>query len=272
MNGYTYKDAGVDLSKVLDLHDKLREILSPSSEKTVLGPGHYSGVVKVGDLYLGLHTDGVGTKVQLALQYQNFEPVGVDCVAMNVNDLVSLGLTPVAIVDYIAMESPSDTLIEGIARGLRMAAKEADVDVVGGETAIMPGVIKGFDLSCSALGVSTSLKSGSEVAPGDLIIAMESNGLHSNGFTLVRSLLEKGTLKVDPVELLKPTFIYVKPVLESLPYIKGVAHVTGGSFSKLRRITRHRLNLSIEQTQDIFIKIEKAGYPTKRCIESSIWE
>jgi phosphoribosylformylglycinamidine cyclo-ligase len=256
-----YADVGVDLDEVAKLHGIIRNLMSPEKTITVLGPGHYAGVIRLDDIYLGLHTDGVGTKVQLGLSYGITEPLGIDCVAMNVNDLISLGLKPLALVDYIAMESPMEEPLDGIIRGLKAGAAESDVDIVGGETAIMPGVIKGMDLSCSALGASKVLKTGRDVRPGDIIIGLESNGIHSNGFTLVRKLLESGALKEDPKVLLKPTSIYVKPVSEVLSLIKAAAHITGGSFSKLRRITTYKIEMAIENTQDIFLRLEEAGVP-----------
>ncbi|MCH1770742.1 MULTISPECIES: phosphoribosylformylglycinamidine cyclo-ligase [Metallosphaera] len=256
-----YKDAGVDLNKLKEIHRDIASAISSTYRRTVLGAGHYSGVVEINGLKLAIHVDGVGTKVLLAKRARKYRSVGIDCVAMNVNDLISIGAKPIALVDYIAMDQPSEEVISEIVQGLVQGAKESDAEIVGGETAAMKDVVNGFDLSCTALGVVDKLKAGEEVSPGDVIIGLASNGVHANGYSLVRKLLDEGKLswKDWEEELLKPTRIYVKPVLEVLELIKAAGHITGGSFSKLRRITNYSLELTLPDPPMIFKAIEQAG-------------
>lgn len=256
-----YKDAGVDLNKLKEIHRDIASAISSTYRRTVLGAGHYSGVVEINGLKLAIHVDGVGTKVLLAKRARKYRSVGIDCVAMNVNDLISIGAKPIALVDYIAMDQPSEEVISEIVQGLVQGAKESDAEIVGGETAAMKDVVNGFDLSCTALGVVDKLKTGEEVSPGDVIIGLASNGIHANGYSLVRKLLDEGKLswKDWEEELLKPTRIYVKPVLEVLELIKAAGHITGGSFSKLRRITNYSLELTLPDPPLIFKAIEQAG-------------
>ena len=256
-----YKDAGVDLNKLKEIHRDIASAISSTYRRTVLGAGHYSGVVEINGLKLAIHVDGVGTKVLLAKRARKYRSVGIDCVAMNVNDLISIGAKPIALVDYIAMDQPSEEVISEIVQGLVQGAKESDAEIVGGETAAMKDVVNGFDLSCTALGVVDKLKAGEEVSPGDVFIGLASNGVHANGYSLVRKLLDEGKLswKDWEEELLKPTRIYVKPVLEVLELIKAAGHITGGSFSKLRRITNYSLELTLPDPPMIFKAIEQAG-------------
>ncbi|NON62807.1 phosphoribosylformylglycinamidine cyclo-ligase [Acidianus sp. RZ1] len=259
-----YSRSGVDLDKVKRIHDEISKTISSTYTRTVLGAGHYSGVIEVNGIKLALHTDGVGTKTILALRSGILEPVGQDCVAMNVNDLICIGSIPLALVDYIALDKPSTDLVSKVMSGLIKASKESGVDIVGGETAIMPGVINGFDLSCTALGIVNELKTGKDIRPGDVVIGLKSNGVHSNGFSLIRRLIEEGKIAFDSWkdELMKPTALYVKPILEVLPYIKGAAHITGGSFSKIRRLTGLKVELlDMPEPQEVFKEIEKSGVP-----------
>lgn len=178
-----YKDAGVDLNKLKEIHRDIASAISSTYRRTVLGAGHYSGVVEINGLKLAIHVDGVGTKVLLAKRARKYRSVGIDCVAMNVNDLISIGAKPIALVDYIAMDQPSEEVISEIVQGLVQGAKESDAEIVGGETAAMKDVVNGFDLSCTALGVVDKLKTGEEVSPGDVIIGLASNGIHANGYS-----------------------------------------------------------------------------------------
>ncbi|WP_187146832.1 phosphoribosylformylglycinamidine cyclo-ligase [Saccharolobus islandicus] len=258
-----YKKAGVDLERLRNYHNAISQIISSTYKNTIVGAGHYSGVIKIGNLNIAMHTDGVGTKTSLALQTGIIKPVGIDCVAMNINDLICVGAKPVALVDYIALEKPMDNVINEIINGIVQGAKDADVEVIGGETAIMPDVIRGFDLSCTAIGVVDNLKTGVDIKPGDYILGLESNGIHSNGYSLVRKLIEEGKISLDEYkrELLKPTRIYAKQVLEVMNMIKGAAHITGGAFTKLKRLTSYKIVLNMPEPPEIFKIIEKAGVP-----------
>ncbi|MEM3276189.1 MAG: phosphoribosylformylglycinamidine cyclo-ligase [Metallosphaera sp.] len=258
-----YKKSGVDLDKIKELHSIEASIITSTYKRTILGAGHYSGVIELNGMKIAIHVDGVGTKTLLAKKAGRYKEVGVDCVAMNVNDLISIGAKPQALVDYIALEEPSEKIVSGVIQGIVEGAKEAEIDVVGGETAIMKDVVNGFDLSCTAIGVVEELKTGNNVVPGDVIIGLSSNGVHANGFTLIRRLLDQNRLSWEDweAELLKPTRIYVKPLLEVLDLIKAAGHITGGSFSKLRRITNYSLDLHLPEPPPIFKAVEEAGVP-----------
>ncbi|MEM0374359.1 MAG: phosphoribosylformylglycinamidine cyclo-ligase [Sulfolobaceae archaeon] len=255
-----YKKAGVDLDKLREYHDIIKSKITSIYSKTILGAGHYAGVLELGGIKLALHVDGVGTKTELALKTGIVKPIGIDCVAMNVNDLLCVGATPIAILDYIALEKPMDYVIREIIDGLMEGARESNVEIVGGETAIMPGVIKGFDIACTGIGIVKELKVGDQVKPGDIVLGLESNGVHANGFSLIRRLISEGRLDLESWkdELLKPTKIYVK-VLEVIDKIKGLAHITGGSFLKIKRITNYKVVLNLPEPPEIFKAIENAG-------------
>jgi phosphoribosylformylglycinamidine cyclo-ligase len=151
--------------------------------------------------------------------------------------------------------------VEKVVRGLKHGAEESQAIIVGGETAIMPGVITGYDLSCSVVGVADKLKTGQDVKPGDVILGLASNGIHSNGYSLVRKLIDEGKIRLEKWadELLKPTKIYSNSVLSVLDKIKAAAHITGGSFTKLRRITNYRISIRLPDPPEVFKVIENSG-------------
>ncbi|MFP3232152.1 MAG: phosphoribosylformylglycinamidine cyclo-ligase [Sulfolobaceae archaeon] len=254
-----YSKSGVDLNKLRSYHSFISSYLSSSNLPIKIG--HYAGAVKLGDKYIVMHVDGVGTKTLLALKTGIIEPTGVDCVAMNVNDIACVGAKPIALVDYLALEKPMDDVVEKVVRGLKHGAEESQAIIVGGETAIMPGVITGYDLSCSVVGVADKLKTGQDVKPGDVILGLASNGIHSNGYSLVRRLIDEGKIRLEKWadELLKPTKIYSNSVLSVLDKIKAAAHITGGSFTKLRRITNYRISIRLPDPPEVFKVIENSG-------------
>ncbi len=228
----TYKSAGVDL----DLLVKLKGFMLNNYE--VLLKGHYSPVVPIDrENYVSLHTDGVGTKMLVAEYLQKFDTVGIDAVAMNVNDMACINCKPMIGVDYIAAKKNDAETIQKIFEGVLRGCKLANVALVGGETAILPELVNGYDLSfsCMGMGKISEVVDGSRIKEGDLIIGIESNGLHSNGFSLARKVLD---LEEFGKEMLKPTLIYSNTALELCKEIevKGMAHITGGGFTKLRRL------------------------------------
>ena len=204
-----------------------------------------------------MHTDGVGTKVLIAQEMRKFDTVGIDCVAMTVNDLICLGAEPVALLDYIALEKENDEFVAQLSRGLVAGAADARVAIVGGETAIVGDLLKGvdgygFDLVSMGVGLVKrgSLVDGSAIRSGDAVLGIASSGLHSNGYTLARRVV-RGMTMDDEVEelgetigdaLLKPTRIYVRPTLDALrrSEVHGIAHITGGAFAKLTRLVGSR--------------------------------
>jgi len=263
----TYARSGVDLEEVSKARREILKILASTFEarKGRVGSplrieGHYAGLIDLGDgRLLALHVDGVGTKVLVAQMMRKYDTVGIDLVAMCVNDLICVGAEPLALIDYLAVERPNEEVSREIARGLAEGAHISGVAVVGGETAVMPEVIRGespgrgFDLAAMAVGLvdRDRLITGSRMRVGDLVIGLRSSGIHSNGLTLARHVLfDIGELAVDdPLpgfqktvgeELLEPTRIYTKPILEVVNHaeITALAHITGGAFTKLKRLQR----------------------------------
>jgi len=203
--------------------------------------GHYGGLFQCNNDKLVIHTDGVGTKLLVAQEMGKFDTVGIDAVAMSVNDILCVGAEPLVGVDYIALAEEDDELVSSIMEGLVKGAEESGCAIVGGETALIPDIIKGgkrpFDLTFTVVGRVRKLVLGNEIARGDVIVGLESSGLHSNGYTLARKALE---IKEWGMEMLAPTRIYASTVLEAIDAcdVHGIAHITGGGFSKLTRLNK----------------------------------
>jgi phosphoribosylformylglycinamidine cyclo-ligase len=257
--GMTYRDAGVDIDRIHTAQKSIGEIISVTHKmlsigKVMSGFGHYAGVVKLGSESIALHADGVGTKVIVAQLMNTFNTVGIDCVAMNVNDVICIGTQPIGFIDYIALREPNDWLLREIAKGLVKGAQQCEMAIVGGETAILPDIIAGdienaFDLAGMVMGVVKGKPIlGDTIKPGHIILGVESSGLHSNGYTLARKVLlskysvdDNADYLVQTVgeELLIPTRIYVRPVMEIVKKrirVHGLANITGGAFTKLPRL------------------------------------
>lgn len=259
-----YSAAGVDTHRadggVAALVDVLRRIEPRRERLAVALPGHYASVMRVApNLGIALTTDSVGSKLIVAEQTRRFSTIGIDCVAMNVNDLICVGAEPIALLDYLAVEAADPEMLAEIAAGLRAGAEDAGVEIPGGEVCQLPEVIRGhpspygFDLVGSAFGTVAldAIVDGGACAPGDVLIGLPSSGLHSNGLTLARRVLvEQPGLGLDatPEELggasvadalLEPTAIYVRAVLELLRSeiaVHGLAHITGGGLLNLLRL------------------------------------
>jgi phosphoribosylformylglycinamidine cyclo-ligase len=259
-----YAQAGVDIAEadegVRALVEVLRTIDPGRPSASVLGSGHYANVLRVApNLGIAVCADGVGSKVIVAEQTGRYDTVGIDCIAMNVNDVICVGAEPLAVLDYLAVERADPEVLGAIARGLKAGAEEAGVEIPGGELAQLPELIKGhpspngFDLTGACFGTVAldAIVTGDAIAPGDALIGIPSSGLHSNGFTLARRvLLEQGGLGLDerPGELggasvadvlLEPTVLYVRAVLELLRSevtVHGLAHITGGGVLNLLRL------------------------------------
>jgi phosphoribosylformylglycinamidine cyclo-ligase len=252
----TYKDAGVDMNAADEVKKGILAVL-----KTTI-PGHFAGVVEFGDYYLAMCTDGVGTKVLVADHLKKWDTVGIDMVAMNVNDCICIGAKPIALVDYIAIDKVDSAKIGQIIKGVAAGAKEADCEVVGGETAIMPDTVKGFDLAGTALGFvkKGGIITGEGIREGDAIIGLESSGVHSNGITLARKVLD---LDKWGKELLKPTRIYVNEIMSIVgPDVHGLSNITGGGLKKITRILPKGLGAEITdplEPQAVFKEIQKQG-------------
>src|SRR5215211_9426703 len=254
-----YARAGVDRSAsgsaVSALVEVLAEIQTGRPTRAALGSGHYAAVLRLDDSRgLALACDGVGTKVIVAERLGRLDTVGIDCIAMNVNDVICVGADPIALLDYIAVEEADPERLAQIADGLRRGAEEARVEIPGGELAVLPELLRGhpsprgFDLLgfCVGLVQLGELITGAAVEPGDAILGVPSSGVHSNGLTLARRVL--GDLSETPPELggssvgetlLEPTAIYVRAVrelLESAVDVHGLAHITGEGFLNLLRL------------------------------------
>ncbi len=250
MSNTTYRDAGVDIDLEADAVKALIGSLTyrRTGEFGMVGDlGHFAGLIDFGPYVLAMATDGVGTKMLVADALMDWTTVGIDCIAMNVNDLYVMNLEPVAFVDYIATDSLDPEKMRALGKGLNEGARQANMNIVGGETATLKGLVNGLDLAGTCLGVQKREKviTGSAVAPGDIIVGVPSSGVHSNGLTLARTIaLGHGgydTLLPDGrtvgETLLTPTRIYaeVLSVCEACE-VHGMCHVTGGGLLNFLRV------------------------------------
>ena len=249
----TYKDAGVDIDTANEFVERIKPSIKTTARKEVIsGIGGFGGLfhlnsIDLKDPVLVSSTDGVGTKLRIAQLVDKHDTIGIDLVAMSVNDVVVQGAEPLFFLDYLSTGKieleKSVKIVEGITEGCR----QAGCTLLGGETAEMPGFYKSgeYDLAGFCVGVveMEKLINGSSVSVNDRVIGLASSGLHSNGFSLARKvLLEKGNLSVNDkvagldktigMEMLEPTRIYVKPLLNLFKIfnIKGLVHITGGGF------------------------------------------
>ena len=275
----TYAQAGVDeektqraLKSIISLARATFKLREGKIGVPVKDIGHYAALIDFENFYLAMTTDGVGTKILVAEAVGKFDTIGIDMIAMNVNDLICVGAEPVALVDYLAVREPNDKIFEEIAKGLYEGAKQSGIAIVGGETAVMPDLINGFDLAGTAIGIVEKDKviTGEKIKPGDAVIGIESSGIHSNGLTLARKLLiPKYGLEYEFEgkklweHLLEPTRIYVKPILELLEKVevKGLAHITGGGLLNLKRLTKYGFSLEMPPISGIFKLIYGNGVP-----------
>lgn len=246
--GLTYKDSGVDKEKGYEEVQIIKEIVKKTHGKEVLtGIGGFAGLFKpeISDMkepVLVSGTDGVGTKIKLAMELDKHDTVGIDLVAMCVNDVLCQGAKPLFFLDYIATGSLKPEKMADLVRGVAEGCTQSECALIGGETAEMPGLYKenDYDLAGFAVGIVDREKiiDGSSIKEGDVAISLSSSGVHSNGFSLVRAALDMANVKLsDKFEdttvgerLLVPTRIYEKEISALLKevQIKGIAHITGG--------------------------------------------
>ena len=286
---YTYKKSGVNI-KAAD--DFINFISSVSSKKK--GKKKFSNIGGFGSISdipnhikqpkIVACTDGVGTKIEIANTLNKFDTIGIDLVAMSVNDLIVQGAKPLLFLDYISINKIDLTKLKSIIKGIVKGCKQSMCELVGGETAEMPGTYeKGkFDIAGFAVGIVSKNKilSKNKIKKDDLILAIPSNGLHSNGFSLVRYLLNKKKMNIKKNnflknELLKPTKIYVKEVLKLIDknLINGCANITGGGLAdNIKRVIPDNfvaeINLSKVKTLKIFKWLKKNGISEKEMLKT----
>src|SRR4051794_2746430 len=251
MSQDAYSSAGVsqsDADAAVDaLLAHLSRIETGKASRVVDLPGHYASVLRIdGRTGVAFGADGVGTKMVVAEQLGRFDTIGIDCIAMNVNDLVCVGAEPIAMVDTILCATADAKIIGDIGKGLRRGAELAAIEIPGGEIAQVGDVVSGWELSGSAIGLVSldAIIDGSRIAPGDAIIGLPSSGLHSNGYTLARRVLADVPLDDDRLGrplgdvLIEPTEIYVETILELLAVpdvdVRGLAHITGDGLNNLK--------------------------------------
>lgn len=253
MKRLTYADSGVDIRAEERAISAMKRVMT-RRRKGIGAPitdiGHYAGLIDMGEYAIAMTTDGVGSKVLIANEMKKWDTVGIDCMAMNVNDLLAIGAEPLAFVDYLALEKVDPEMTAAIAVGLERGAKISNVSIVGGETASLPEIIRGFDLAGTCIGMikKKDVITGEKIEKGDVVVGLPSSGLHSNGFSLARKIVAEssytyfdkmpGSEKTIGELLLEPTRIY----MEALEVIKkadvhGMAHITGSGLLKLHRIS-----------------------------------
>ena len=248
-----YKQAGVDIEAGYEAVSRMKKHVQKTIRPEVLGGlGGFGGMFDISKFglkepVLVSGTDGVGTKLMVAFIMDKHDTIGVDAVAMCVNDIVVQGAEPIFFLDYLACGKADPAKIESIVKGVAQGCEQAGCSLIGGETAEMPGMYteEEYDLAGFTVGIADKQKlvTGQNIAAGDVLIGLASSGIHSNGYSLVRKVLfEVGKLSLHEKhgklentlgeELLVPTKIYVKPILAALKQfeIKGMAHITGGGF------------------------------------------
>ena len=249
MSGDAYARAGVSQSDADAAVDALVGALAGAGrDRVVVGSGHYASVIRLDDRTgIALSTDGVGSKLIIAEQLGDFSTVGIDCVAMNVNDVICVGAEPLAMLDYLAVERADAEVARQIGEGLRRGAERAGIAIPGGELAQLPGIVIGLDLAGSCFGTVAldGIVTGADIAEDDAVIGLPSTGLHSNGYTLARDALADVPLTDERLgrplgqALLEPTEIYALPVIELLRSpvsVHGLAHITSGGLGNLLRL------------------------------------
>ena len=278
MSGWTYAKSGVNIdqksSAIKALVDEIGYRRTGIGQNVRL-PGLFASLIDFGDRYITLATDGVGSKLMIAEALNKWDTVGIDCIAMNVNDTICVNAEPTSFVDYIAIDKPMEDITREIGVGLQKGAEMSNMEIVGGEIAVLPEIINGVDLSGTCLGYveKDRIITGDKREEGDLIVSLRSSGIHSNGLTLARKVVESnGIAYTDKVsglsrsigeELLTPTEIYVRQVLKitSEHTVHGLVDITGGG---LRNILRMRKGLRYVisdpvKPAPIFKKIQELG-------------
>ena len=278
MSGWTYEKSGVSIDQKSNAIKALVGKLEYRREglgQNVRMDGLFASLIDFGDRYITLATDGVGTKLMIAEALNKWDTVGIDCIAMNVNDTICVNAEPTSFVDYIAIDKPNEDITREIGIGLQKGAELSNMEIVGGEIAVLPEIVNGVDLSGTCLGyvAKDRIITGDACEEGDTIVALRSSGIHSNGLTLARKIVEannigwkdrvSGLSRPIGEELLTPTEIYVRQVLEitSAFNVHGLVDITGGG---LRNILRMKKGLQYVisdpvRPAPIFTKLQELG-------------
>ena len=283
-----YEKSGVSSRGAEDALSGLLEHVLPTrkySERFPLAAdiGYFANVIDIGDgKGIAFGTDGVGTKIIIAELMDRYDTIGIDCVAMNVNDLICVGARPVSMVDYIGCSFTDARIFSEIGKGLAEGARQGEISISGGEISQIKEIINGVDLIGACIGhVSIDkVNTGKDIQPGNIIIGLASSGVHSNGLTLARKILlgetreeqEKNVNKFEErlgrtlgEELLEPTRIYVKPIMEMLEAdisLKAMVHITSGGYSNLNRVENDNIRFVIDQppeVPEVFKLIQERG-------------
>ncbi|WP_445474254.1 phosphoribosylformylglycinamidine cyclo-ligase [Methanococcoides methylutens] len=273
----TYADSGVDIEKEESTIKALTSGMTYRREglgAPLTDIGHYAGLIEFGEYALAMATDGVGSKVLIANEMKRWNTVGIDCIAMNVNDLLAIGAEPISFVDYLALEEHTDEFARQIGEGLTKGAEISKMTIVGGETATLPEIINGFDLAGTCLGMvkKDEVITGEKVQLGDVLVGIPSSGVHSNGYTLVRNIVKQSGYSYQDKfpynpettigdELLIPTRIYME-VLDVIKEcdVHGLAHITGSGLLKLKRVTDLGFDFTDPiEPNDIFKFLQEEG-------------
>lgn len=277
----TYRSAGVDIDKANRIVDHYKRFASLTRTKGVVSSvGSFGSLFrpqfkKFKDPVLVSSTDGVGTKLKVAFLADRHDTVGIDLVAMSANDILCSGAKGLFFLDYISTGSVKASVLKDVVGGIAHACREAGYALVGGETAEMPGMYREGEYDLAGFGVGIVDKAdiidGRSLKSGDIVVGLESSGLHSNGFSLVRKIFNKRELRAHSKELLKPTRLYARPVLslKNKIRIKGIANITGGAFyDKIPRIIPGGLAIEIDKyswsVPSIFSILRKRGNVDER--------
>lgn len=274
-NGLTYRNSGVNIDEANRFVEGIGSLVKATLIKGALQrKGSFGGLFELPKGYknpvLVSSTDGVGTKLLIAKSADKHDTVGIDLVAMNVNDVLCCGARPLFFLDYIACGKVKTPVLTDIIKGVTEGCRQAGCALIGGETAEMPGLYKEdeYDLAGFTVGVveKSEILDGSKIKIGDMMIGLASSGIHSNGYSLARKVFSEQEQKEFSKELLEPTRIYVKPVLAVLKKfkIRGIAHITGGAFyEKLTKVLRPGQCFEVRKGSwsmpEIFSKMQKKG-------------
>lgn len=282
MSTRTYSDSGVDIKKENNIIKNIsKELIFRRNGfgKCIQNIGHYAGLIDCNYFILAITTDGVGSKLLISKEVNKYDTIGIDCIAMNVNDLIAIGAEPIAFVDYLAIENYESIIENEIGKGLNKGAEIANITIVGGETATLPDIINSFDLSGTCIGYiknKEDIIDGKKIKIDDIIIGIPSSGIHSNGYSLIRKIIKENNYNYNDLlpynknktigeELLTPTRIYIDILKIIKNYdIHGLAHITGGGFLKLKRITKYGFDIKFNNYPEVFHWIEKIGNIDKK--------